>query len=222
MRPQLNSGTLARLAMGGADHLFEAYFHEDCLLDDPDWESVVLRFRDSEPFELVRETQSELEDLLKEWRAPELENQLLGPTRLSSYNPRPEGLSVRAWVEEIVHLLAGGWRRTSDRLEVSIARRRAATVARSALADTHDPILASRELSSLRFAVGVANDDPDFTVFVAVNSETDALPLGSERSQWSPEALARLEREVADARDWAMTQSRQALENIVRRFGGAG
>ena len=48
-----------------ATHLFGAYFHQDCLQDEPDWESIVLRFRRSEPFDVVRTTQIELEALLE-------------------------------------------------------------------------------------------------------------------------------------------------------------
>jgi hypothetical protein len=201
-----------------AAHLFSAYFHQDCLVDDPDWESVVLRFRRSEPLDVVRRTQTELADLLKQPDESALERLLAD----SFYDPRPEGLSLRAWFEEILHLLAGGSPRTSDRMGISRSRREAAAVARGVLAGTRDPIVSARELARLRFSVGVNDDDPDFTCFVAIDSETDALPVGPERERWSAEALARLEQEITGARTWASTYGRLAFENVVRRFGEAG
>jgi hypothetical protein len=85
-------------------HLFSAYFHQDCLVDDPDWESVVLRFRRAEPPEVVRKTQIELEDLLRQPDECAIGKVLVD----SCYDPRPEGLSLRAWCEEIIHLSHNG------------------------------------------------------------------------------------------------------------------
>ncbi len=45
-----------------AAYLFGAYFHQDCLLDDPDWKAVVLRFKSSESLDVVRKTQAELQE----------------------------------------------------------------------------------------------------------------------------------------------------------------
>ncbi len=203
-----------------AANLFGAY--QDWLVDDPDWESVVLRFRRSEPFEVVRTTQTELEDLLKRLGEHELEKFLFGPTQLSFYDPRPEGLSLRGWFEEIIHLLAGGSQRTSDRMGISLARRAAVDIARGVLAGTSDPITSARKLARLRFSVDVADDDSDFTCFVAIDSETDALPVGHERETWSADALVRLDKEIAEARTWATTYGRSAFESVVRRFGEGG
>ncbi len=200
-----------------AAHLFSAYLHQDCLVDDPDWESVVLRFKRAEPLEVIRETQSELEDLLRRPGECAIGNVLAD----SCYDPRPEGLSLRAWFEEIIHLLAGGSPRACDRMAISRSRRDALAVARGVLTGTRDPIVSARELSRLRFSVGVNADDPDFNCFVAIDSETDALPVGSERERWSAEALARLEPEIASARSWANAYGRDAFENLVRRFSQA-
>lgn len=201
-----------------AAHLFSAYFHQDCLVDDPDWESVVLRFRRSEPFDVVWKTQTELEELLKQ-----PDECVIGQVLADScYDPRPEGLTPRAWFEEINHILAGGSPRTSDRMAISRSRREALAIARGVLAGTNDPIVSARELARLRFSVGVSADDPDFTCFVAIDSETDGLPVGPERERWSNEALARLEKEIAVARTWADTCGRLALENVARRFGEVG
>src|SRR5258708_27687435 len=63
------------------------------------------------------------------------------------------------------------------------ARARAVRVALDALAGDMSPILAARELASLRSSVKVDDDDPDFLRFVAIDSETDALPLGAVRRE---------------------------------------
>src|SRR5262249_8406543 len=62
----------------------------------------------------------------------------------------------------------------------------------------------ARQLSSL--AHHLVDDwvaDPDFCVFGALDSETDHLPVGSQRELWDPQALAerdavvqRIEREA--------------------------
>jgi len=207
---------------GHVSHLFAAYFHQDSLLDDPDWESIVRRYRSSEPFDVVRRTQSEMTALLERSTEAELERFLFGPELLWDYDPRPEGLTLRAWLEEIVHLLAGGSAPAPRTSATSEARRKAVAIARHVLTEGDDPILASRELNALRRLLDVPKDDPDFDCFIAIDSETDALPVGPQRALWAPESLAALELEVSQAREWAMTHGRRAFESVLRRFGGAG
>jgi hypothetical protein len=198
-----------------AAHLFSAYFHQDCLQDDPDWESVVLRFMQAEPFESVRLAQMELESMLARSDELELEKFLFGPTLLCFYDPRPEGLSLTVWLQEIISLLADGSPSTTDSLALWQARRLAGSIARHVLAGKVDPILASRQLVGLRWAVGVADNDPDFTTLVRIDSETEALPTGRERQQ--PGSAER----VAKARSWALAEGTPAFESIVRRFGSS-
>jgi hypothetical protein len=208
--------------MRRASHLFEAYFHQDCLDDDPNWESIVLRFRDSEPFEIVRQTQSELTVILDRSSEVDLERFLFGSEFRSSYDPRPEGLTLRSWFEGIIHLLAGGSADRPDRSVVPHGRRKAVEIARRVLTEGDDPILAARELCALRHSIGIPRDDADFTCFVAIDSETDGIPVGQQRKLWSPESWARLEPEVTQAREWAMTVGREAFQNVVRRFSSTG
>jgi hypothetical protein len=202
-----------------AADLFEAYFHQDCLVDDPDWESVVERFKRSTSPEELGRTREVLLRLLDRLNDAELEAFLFSGAR-SFYDPRAEGLSCRAWIEGIVHLLAGG-SRPSDRDAVTAARRRALSIARQILSGEEDVLLGARELSALRFAVGLPEDDPDFLRFVGIDSETDALPLGTVRSLWSREALEEKAAEIDRARRWAREIGQAALENVVRRFGSA-
>lgn len=93
-------------------------------------------------------------------------------------------------------------------------------VAREALSGQRDRVVAALELVNLRSAVDVPDDDPDFECFVLIDSETDALPLATELSQWSAEALARLKPEMARAREWVRKVGDPSFESVVRRFGG--
>jgi hypothetical protein len=200
-------------------YLFDAYFQESVDFG-ADWESVVLRFMKSEPVELVLATHDALARVVAGSSERELIDALFGPVPLSSYQPRPQNLTARAWVEEIVYILAGGAPRNSD--SIAGARREAVSIARRVLAGEVDVLVGARDLRGLRFRVGVPVDDPDFTCFVVIESETDALPLSDERSQWSAEALLRLDPDVARAIDWATEVGWQAFKNVVERFEPAG
>ena len=63
------------------------------------------------------------------------------------------------------------------------------------------------------------DDDPDFTAFIVIDSETETLPVGDARRYWAAEALAEKVPEIVKAEEWAMTNCREAFENVVRRFG---
>jgi hypothetical protein len=64
--------------------------------------------------------------------------------------------------------------------------------------------------------------DPDFVVFGAVASETGHLPLGSVRTQWSSEALARADLEIERYTEAVKEGVLVACRNIIERFGDAG
>ena len=78
----------------------------------------------------------------------------------------------------------------------SEARRKATSIAREVLLGTKDLLVSARDSVSLRVELGVPDDDPDFMCFAAIDSETDALPLGSSRSRWAPNALREKDVEI--------------------------
>lgn len=198
-----------------AKYLFEAYFHQDCLVDDPSWQAVVARFRNEHDPGIVRETREALLELL----ASTDDRGLSGYVgEWSFFEPSAAGLTPRAWIESIVHILAGGEPHSSAREASAIARQQAAEISRQVLAGQLDYILGARQLVALRYSVEVPENDPDFLAFVAIDSETDALPFGSVRAQWDPSALARLEPELARARNWAREFGETAFRSIVERF----
>ena len=104
--------------------------------------------------------------------------------------------------------------------DVAGKRRRAAALASQILAGTVDVLEAAIEMHRLRWQVDVPENDPDFEAFRLVESETDALPIGTQREHWATEALARKEPELARSREWALATVKQECRNIIARFGG--
>jgi hypothetical protein len=83
-------------------------------------------------------------------------------------------------------------------------------------------IAASRRLS--RFGLELFDGhDEDFEPFDAIDSETDRLPVDSERANWSVEALKRKDKEIARAealyKDDAFVACRKLIERL-RLEGG--
>ncbi len=64
--------------------------------------------------------------------------------------------------------------------------------------------------------------DPDFVVFGAVASETDELPLGKARAQWSAAALARADVEIDRYTREVQDSVLAACRNVVKRFERQG
>ncbi|MGO4549555.1 hypothetical protein AB4059_00405 [Lysobacter sp. 2RAF19] len=102
---------------------------------------------------------------------------------------------------------------------VLAARRRAAEIAAGILSGDVAVLEGSRLLDLIRWELEVDERDPDFDVFTAIASETDALPIGPVRQHWSPEALAKLESEIQSAIAWAAPLAAPACQAIVERFG---
>lgn len=84
---------------------FGAYFHQDCLVDDPTDIAIVHRFVTNEPPEFVSAVHKELVAL----HAQEVNEDVL--TRVITrdfgafYNPRPSGLSYQQWLVRLIHAI---------------------------------------------------------------------------------------------------------------------
>ncbi len=63
--------------------------------------------------------------------------------------------------------------------------------------------------------------DELFALIVAVESETEDLPLGEARSQWSEEALSRKDAEVNAYIGQVREVVLEACEALVQRYSGA-
>ncbi|MBP6014624.1 MAG: hypothetical protein KBA31_20520 [Alphaproteobacteria bacterium] len=92
-----------------------------------------------------------------------------------------------------------------------------ASIARLMLDGDETFILGSRRICALRFAADL-QDDEDIVPLVAVDSETDSLPLGSAQNLWQPQALDALRAEISRAEAWAQGVTVKHCENLVRRF----
>ena len=80
-------------------------------------------------------------------------------------------------------------------------------------------LIGSRRLAALHHEIDAADDDADFLIFVAIDSDTDALPLGAVREHWDQDALARLEPEIEEAELWATNVGTDACRSLIARFG---
>lgn len=76
---------------------------------------------------------------------------------------------------------------------------RALEIARETLAGELDPLIACREIASMRLQLSLV-PDAVMDVFVAVASEVDDLPLGLEREHWSRDSLSDRDVEASDYR----------------------
>lgn len=76
----------------------------------------------------------------------------------------------------------------------------------------------TRNLVALRHDAGVAENDPDFMVFVAIDSATDELPIGTVRDRWNQQSLARLAPEIKAAEAWACDKGAVACVSLIARF----
>ncbi|WP_061144948.1 DUF2489 domain-containing protein [Caballeronia arvi] len=103
--------------------------------------------------------------------------------------------------------------------EEILARQRLVTVAQAMLDGDLSFLEGAAQVLAMRGVLSRLGDrDPDLDVFVVIRSETDHLPLKEQRSQWSAEALARLEPEFKQSEEWASSFAPQACKNLIERF----
>jgi hypothetical protein len=88
-------------------------------------------------------------------------------------------------------------------------------IAKQLVAGEIGVIAASRDLGYLRHEVKpqLANS---LVAFTAIDSETDALPLGHVRNEWSPDALKRQDKEIAEAEDFYRETAISAATELIR------
>ena len=78
-------------------------------------------------------------------------------------------------------------------------------------------IESARVLSKLTYWSEL-NNDPDLTTFVAIDSETDALPVGDARKYWASHALEREDVEIAKAEDLYRSTAIESAQRLAERF----
>jgi len=82
-----------------------------------------------------------------------------------------------------------------------------------------DLIEGTRLLTTLRWEVTEDQFDQDFLLFVGIDSETDALPIGEERLDWADYALAEKDVEIKRIEDYYRDKIFAACRVLVERFG---
>lgn len=78
------------------------------------------------------------------------------------------------------------------------------------------------EAELLHNEVGWFQRDEDFLTFVAIDSETDHLPVDSERRNWSVDALERKDEEIAKAEAFYQGDAFAACRKLIERFDMRG
>ena len=78
-------------------------------------------------------------------------------------------------------------------------------------------IAGSRILTGLGFEL-LNYHDKDFLTFVAIDSETDHLPVDVERQNWSIEALERKDKETANYEADAKEDVLKICKKLIDRF----
>ncbi|MFZ1217895.1 MAG: DUF2489 domain-containing protein [Chthoniobacterales bacterium] len=98
-------------------------------------------------------------------------------------------------------------------------RQKIVRLAHAILDGTVSIIEAARQLRV--FAGGHAGIDerhPEFRVFVAIDNETDDLPVGESRRHWAADALAKKDIEIARCEDLYRKAARMAAADLIARY----
>jgi hypothetical protein len=95
------------------------------------------------------------------------------------------------------------------------------TIARSILSGEIGIIAGARQINGWRFDVG-AEHDPDFLLFVGLDSETDHLPVGESREHWSAEALQAKDAEIARCESFYRTRALEACRRLIQKYESEG
>jgi hypothetical protein len=95
--------------------------------------------------------------------------------------------------------------------------RKIVTAAQTILPGELGVIAGARQLCSLGHQVG-AHDDADFTFFVAIDSETDHLPIGEVRQHWNREALRAKDTEIASFESFYREQAFEICRRLIEKY----
>lgn len=98
-------------------------------------------------------------------------------------------------------------------------RAKVVEAAQAILDGTSGIIEGARRLNALRAAMGIHHLDEDFVGFVAIDSETDTLPIGEVRKRWNKEALIQKDREVEEGERLYRDGALEGCRRLIARFG---
>ena len=78
-------------------------------------------------------------------------------------------------------------------------------------------IAGSRRLTGLGFEL-FDDHNKDFLTFVAIDSETDHLPVDAERQNWSVEALEIKDKEIANYEESVKEDALGICKKLIKKF----
>ena len=92
-------------------------------------------------------------------------------------------------------------------------------IARQVLAKEIDPLEGCRAIVRNQGGLSAEErDDPDLTTLVAIESETDDLPMGTVRDLWDSKALAQQDRRRAKYLSRVKSDLFKACRALIERF----
>ena len=94
----------------------------------------------------------------------------------------------------------------------------AASVALSVLNGELSALEGARTISRLDGLDLDRSEDPDLSVIVLVDEETEALPIGEQRALWAAEAIAAKAPELEHAEQWAREVALEGFARLANRF----
>ena len=100
----------------------------------------------------------------------------------------------------------------------SSSQQRVVEVASAILHGELGIIEGSRLLCSLQSRATSLDHDPDFIPFVAIDSETDHLPVGDVRRHWAPDALVSKDIEIHATEDYYRASAFAGCQCLLHRF----
>jgi hypothetical protein len=95
--------------------------------------------------------------------------------------------------------------------------RKVVAAARSILSCEVGVVIGARQLCSLAHQVGVKGD-PDFNLFIGIDSESDHLPIGEVRQRWNPDALLAKDAELADYEARVREPAFAACRSLIEKY----
>ena len=106
-----------------------------------------------------------------------------------------------------------------DPLAIVRSRELLVEAARAVLRGDLGVIAGARAINRLRHEVAANPADPDFLRFVAIDGDTDDLPVeAAERNRWDPAALAAKDAEIAEAEAHWREAAVEGCRRLIERF----
>jgi hypothetical protein len=111
-------------------------------------------------------------------------------------------------------------RAATERAPVERGRERLVEIARATLRGDLGVIAGARAINRLRHDVAANPADPDFLRFVAIDADTDDLPVEpEERDRLDAAALAAGDAEIAEAEAHWREAAVEGCRRLIERFG---